>query len=142
MNPKPNIALRLASMLLDHIIMCFTVVPPIIIGSFFFTDKESAAAWGPYIQLFLFFLLVLYFLKDSFNGRSIAKRITKLQVINNTTGEVASVAKCFIRNIFIIIWPVEVVVSLFSPQRRIGDFVAGTKVKMYAAPVHEKPEEF
>lgn len=33
-----------------------------------------------------------------------------------------------LRNITLIIWPVEVVVSLINPGRRLGDFLAGTRV--------------
>lgn len=139
---KPSIALRLASMLLDHLIMCSALVLPILALNFFRTDKTGEDGWGAIIQLALILLVILYFLKDSFDGRSLAKRITKLQVIDNTTGETASVTKCFIRNVFIIMWPVEVLVSLFSPQRRIGDFVAGTKVVLYNVPALVKPEEY
>jgi uncharacterized RDD family membrane protein YckC len=87
-------------------------------------------------------MLIVYFLKDSFYGRSLAKRITKLQVVNNATGEPASIARGFIRNVFIIMWPVEVLVSLFNPQRRIGDYVAGTKVVTYVISAREKEEEY
>jgi uncharacterized RDD family membrane protein YckC len=39
-------------------------------------------------------------------------------------------------------WPVEVLVSLFNPQRRIGDYVAGTKVVTYVISAREKEEEY
>jgi uncharacterized RDD family membrane protein YckC len=129
-------------MLLDHIILCFVLVPPLIVLNFFYLDKVEADGWGPIIQLVLFLMLIVYFLKDSFYGRSLAKRITKLQVVNNATGEPASIARGFIRNVFIIMWPVEVLVSLFNPQRRIGDYVAGTKVVTYVISAREKEEEY
>ena len=43
------------------------------------------------------------------------------------TDTVASSLKCLIRNITIILWPIEVIVVLVSPSRRIGDFIAGTE---------------
>jgi hypothetical protein len=61
----------------------------------------------------------------------------KLQIVENKTGKVASPIKCFIRNIFIIIWPIEVIVTLINPSRRIGDLVAGTKVVPFK-PDHEQ----
>jgi uncharacterized RDD family membrane protein YckC len=70
----------------------------------------------------------LYFCKDCINGRSIAKRALKLQVVENKSGNVASPIRCFVRNIFCILWPIEVIVTLASPSRRIGDMVAGTRV--------------
>jgi uncharacterized RDD family membrane protein YckC len=82
-------------------------------------------------QLLFFGLMFVYFLKDSFNGRSLAKRMLQLQVVNHRTGKPATVLQCFIRNIFIIIWPVEVIFTFFQPERRIGDLVAGTRVAYY-----------
>jgi len=73
----------------------------------------------------------IYFCKDCINGRSIAKRILKLQLVDNITGQVASPLKCFLRNIFIAIWPVEVIVALINPSRRLGDRVAGTKLVVF-----------
>lgn len=129
-NSIPAIGLRLASMLLDHIFMCIILIVPIVVLNLLSSGQDDNGL-GPVVQLALVGLLVLYFLKDSFDGRSLAKRITKLRVVNNTTGETASAARCFVRNIFIIIWPIELLISVFSPQRRIGDFVAGTKVIVY-----------
>lgn len=76
--------------------------------------------------------LALYFCKDAIDGRSVGKRLTKLQVVDNKTGAVASPLQCFVRNIFCIIWPLEgLIVLLENPARRIGDRVAGTKVVFY-----------
>jgi len=73
------------------------------------------------------------------NGRSIAERILKLQVVNNSTGQVASPIKCFIRNLFIILWPIEAIVALKNTSTRIGDRVAGTKLVVFN-PTIEQPK--
>ena len=91
-----------------------------------------------YYQLALYF----FFCKDCINGRSIAKRVLKLQIIDNKTGESASALKCFIRNIFIIIWPVEGIVALINPSRRIGDYVAGTKLVPFDPSAEQKELNF
>ena len=44
------------------------------------------------------------------------------------------------RNIFCIIWPVEVIVTLINPSRRIGDQVSGTKVVFYEPSIFEQPK--
>jgi uncharacterized RDD family membrane protein YckC len=80
--------------------------------------------WG-YIALFG---LALYFCKDIFNGRSIAKRILNLQVVDNYTGKAASPLKCFVRNITCVLWPVEAIVAMANTSRRLGDRLAGTKL--------------
>ncbi len=70
----------------------------------------------------------IYFCKDCINGRSIAKRILKQQVVDNVTGTAASPLKCLVRNLFMVIWPVEVVMLLINPSRRPGDKVPGKSV--------------
>jgi len=144
---KVNAGIRLGSMVLDHFIMCAICmvffIPMMVstISDAIAVSHERNAFMnfsGPsfYIGLFGF---ALYFCKDSFNGRSLAKRITKLQVVDNTTGLAASPLQCFIRNTFCIIWPLEVLLVLVeNPARRIGDRVAGTKV-VYYDPAAEKP---
>lgn len=132
---KTNAGTRIGSMLLDHIAMTFIAmiffVPGMISG--FSTafevnhEQTSPDIFGglSYVGLIGF---ALYFCKDCINGRSIAKRALKLQVVDNKSGNVASPIKCFVRNIFCILWPIEVIVTLASPSRRIGDMVAGTRV--------------
>lgn len=132
---KINAGTRIGSMLLDHIAMTFIAmiffVPGMISG--FSTafeinhEQTSPDIFGglSYVGLIGF---ALYFCKDCINGRSIAKRALKLQVVENKSGNVASPIRCFIRNIFCILWPIEVIVTLVSPSRRIGDMVAGTRV--------------
>lgn len=143
-----NAGTRLGSMILDHFFMtmiCVLFFIPMMVKGFSeaFTisheQKDIGGFSGPllYIGLFGF---ALYFCKDCINGRSLAKRITKLQVVDNTTGQVASPLKCFVRNIFCVIWPVEVIVTLINPNRRIGDRVAGTKVIYYDPTVIEQPK--
>lgn len=143
-----NAGKRLASMVLDHIFMtmiCILFFIPMMIGTFsgaFVTSHEQngpAGFSGPtfYIGLFGF---ALYFCKDCFSGRSIAKRILKLQVVDIKTGQVASPLKCFVRNIFCIIWPIEIIVVLINPSRRIGDQVAGTEVVYYEPSLIEQPK--
>lgn len=137
---KPTIPLRLVSMFLDHFFTTFILTVScgiILIPMFIFYHDTSSDKLSeieiPMVITSLLFLIAFsfYFNKDIFNGRSIAKRILKLQIVDFKTREVASPVKCFIRNISLLIWPVEVVVTLFSPQRRIGDYMAGTQVEFY-----------
>ncbi|NVO32712.1 RDD family protein [Hymenobacter lapidiphilus] len=135
MEQKTNAGTRIGSMLLDHIAMTFIAmfffIPGIISGfSSAFEinhDQSDIDIFGglSYVGLFGF---ALYFCKDCINGRSFAKRALKLQVVENKSGNSASPIRCFVRNIFCILWPIEVIVTLASPSRRIGDLVAGTRV--------------
>jgi uncharacterized RDD family membrane protein YckC len=126
---KISVGLRLGTMLLDHAIICFIGIPPLIIyTSISGSDNSSIASIPPYPMILLF---VIYFCKDCIGGRSPAKRILKLAVLDNRTNNPASSFQSLVRNLFILIWPIEVIVVLFNQERRIADIVAGTKLSHY-----------
>jgi hypothetical protein len=95
--------------------------------------------WSGFWGHFALLGFAVFFCKDCINGRSPAKRILKLQVVDNVTGTAASPLQCFVRDLFMIIWPIEGIVALINPERRIGDRVAGTKLVVFD-PVVTQPE--
>jgi uncharacterized RDD family membrane protein YckC len=126
-------AKRLTAMLLDHIVMTVIAMLFSIPYSIYLisdTLNSNATHTETYKNLLYLplFALSLYFCKDCLNGQSFAKRKLKLQVVDNKTNEVASPIKCFIRDLFCILFPVEIIVALDNPYRRIGDIVAGTRL--------------
>ena len=131
---KINLPKRLASGILDHFIMTAVLTVLLIIvflltvfSELNVTHESSGHLDIKYLTIAFAFGINLYFMKDSVRGRSVGKRATNFQVLCNN-GSAASPLRCFIRDIFIIIWPVEFFVLLFSPSRRLGDIIAGTKV--------------
>lgn len=132
---KPSLGRRLASMFVDHFLNVIAIGVIAIIGVTVYmviggnTSEEAFST--DTVGVFALLLLSLYFNKDIFQGRSIAKRVLRFQVIVKRTGLPAKSVRCFIRNITIIIWPIEVLVIAISPSRRIGDFIAGTKVVLF-----------
>jgi uncharacterized RDD family membrane protein YckC len=135
-NKQISTGTRLGAMILDHFFMTMIAMVffiPRMISGFSEAFKVSHEQTNPnfmggafgYIGMFGF---ALYFCKDIINGRSIAKRILKLQVVDNSTGQPASPLKCFVRNLFCVLWPIEVIIALTNPERRLGDRVAGTKL--------------
>lgn len=146
-NKQISVGTRLGTMLLDHFFMTMIAMVffiPSMISGFSDAFKVSHEQRNPdfmggtlgYIGMFGF---ALYFCKDIFNGRSIAKRILNLQVVDNTTGQVASPLKCFIRNIFCVLWPIEVIVAMTNTNRRLGDRIAGTQLVKFD-PSLEQPK--
>ena len=138
-NKPISVGTRLGTMFLDHVIMTFIAMVfflPTMISGLSETLKVSheqidfnfMEGQKKYFGLIGF---ALYLCKDVINGRSISKRIFKLQVVDFKTGQVATPIKCFIRNIFCILWPVEVIVAMTNTGRRIGDKIAGTKLVQY-----------
>ena len=134
-------------MLLDHVFMTIIVMVfflPTLISDFSDafkisheqTDSKFMERPTVYIAMLGF---ALYFCKDIINGRSIAKRILKLQVVDNATGRVATPLQCFVRNIFCVLWPIEVIVAMRNRSGRLGDRVAGTRLVNYD-PALEQPK--
>ena len=81
------------------------------------------------ISLAAFNLMVLCILnKDYYSGQSVVHRLVGLQIVDNKTLEPANSIKCMLRNVTMPIWPVEGLFVLINPKRRLGDFIAGTKV--------------
>lgn len=142
-----NTSTRLGAMLLDHIIMCCIItlffLPQLIVNiadpEFTkVTHEQSSYDLFQEMSYFVFLGFALYFCKDAINGRSLAKRVLHLQVVDNKTGSAASPMQCFVRNIFCILWPIEVLTVFFNPTRRIGDKIAGTRVARFN-PEREQP---
>lgn len=80
-------------------------------------------------------LYSLFFCKDIFGSQSIGKRIFKLKVINTkidknddmvNTLELSSI-RLILRNLFIYIWPIEIIL-IISKTKRLGDLIVKTKV--------------
>lgn len=141
---KVTIGLRLSSMLIDHFAMTFIImfiVMPVFAISMFdaFNLNHEPSSFGIGGILFLFaFGVSAYFNKDIFNGRSPAKRILKMQVIDIKTGQAANPLKCLIRNLTIPLWPLEVFFVLINPKRRLGDKISGTRIEYVANPEKTK----
>lgn len=137
-----NTGTRIGTMVLDHFTMTFAIMifaaPGMvydIMQTFGNPDAQPKLFLGNYyMNIFAF---SLYFNKDIYLGRSIAKRIIKLQIVDIKTNKPANPIRCFVRNLTLILWPIEVIVGLINNERRIGDFIAGTKLTTYD-PEHHK----
>ena len=75
-------------------------------------------------------LVGIFLFKDAIDGRSIGKRLCKLQVVSQN-GEKASVFQLIIRGLFIALGPVELIYILTYPNMRIGDKIAKTEIVNY-----------
>ena len=144
---KVSVGTRLASMLLDHFMMSMIATIffiPMMIKTFAtalnISHEQTEIDLGGPLLYFSLLGFAIYFCKDTINGRSIGKRITQTQVLDNATGQVASPLKCFVRNIFCAIWPIEIRVTLINPSRRLGDQIAGTKIAPYDPSNVEQPK--
>lgn len=81
------------------------------------------------IRLFPLFGLCLFVLnKDFFNGQGIVNRFYGFQVVNCRTGLPADPLKCMVRNLTVPFLVFELPFTYINHERRIGDFLAGTKL--------------
>ena len=67
------------------------------------------------------------FFKDVCKGQSVGKRIYKIAVVSEN-GEPASLKQLILRNVILIVWPVEVCWVSIQGKPRLGDIWAKTKV--------------
>lgn len=71
---------------------------------------------------------VTAFNKDFFNGQSIVNRAWGYQVVDAKTLGTPTKFKCMLRNITGPVFPFELPFVLLNPERRLGDYIAGTKL--------------
>jgi uncharacterized RDD family membrane protein YckC len=115
-------AIRLKAMLCDHVILCAVYIPLFIgVTALRVRGGTDDDGWG------FGLLLGCYLNKDFFNGRSPAKRLLQLQVLD-ASGRPANELRCFLRNVTFFLWPLEVLVLLLGRRGRLGDALAGTQV--------------
>jgi uncharacterized RDD family membrane protein YckC len=124
---------RIRSALIDQIGLVITFAICSIVEELIFTHSEIQKN-NVYTAIILF---SIFLNKDIYFGKSIGKFFIGLRVVSIRTGKSASPIQCYVRNLFLLLWPIEVFILFFSPERRIGDMVAGTKVLDGAEIVNE-----
>ena len=133
-DPMRILGRRLNAMSMDFSLMVAIIFP---IAALFFIpyfiifeslDKvnELFPIWIGIIPFSIFSFFTIN--KDYYKAKSIAKRHFGYQVYDLKSNEPATELQCVIRNSTIIIWPLEVLVSMFNSHSRLGDLLAGTKL--------------
>jgi uncharacterized RDD family membrane protein YckC len=74
------------------------------------------------------FLYMGLFNKDFYSGQSVVHRLLGYQIVDNKTSRPADRLRCMLRNITAPLWMIEGIITLFSPNRRLGDIIAGTRI--------------
>jgi uncharacterized RDD family membrane protein YckC len=121
---------RIAAFIIDHLILTFLIVSIcfLTLGPDFIAQVDTSKMMA--FPLVLIFGFLLYFLKDSVKGISIGKWAMGIMVRDeNNPNQIPSIGRLFLRNLLIIIWPVEFIVLATSDQKkRLGDKIAKTIV--------------
>ena len=119
---------RIVAFLIDHFVMTFLMVSMVFIAHPNFMNEMSEM--GTTMLPIMIFGMVLYFAKDSIKGISVGKWIMGVMVRDeNNQNEIPSLGRLFLRNLFVVIFPIEFIVLATSEQKkRLGDIVAKTVV--------------
>jgi uncharacterized RDD family membrane protein YckC len=114
---------RLFMIMIDHFIMCMLAMGCVWLSIVFRPGTDLV------FNVSLVIAGLVYLNKDFFNAKSPAKRMFDYQVVkDDATQEKASRLQCFIRNLTVVIAPIEVVMTFISPEKRLGDYLTKTKV--------------
>ncbi|TDB65299.1 RDD family protein [Arundinibacter roseus] len=122
---------RIAAFIIDHFVMTFLMVSILFIAlGPNFMDENNPSKMMTTMLFVMIPGFILYFAKDSLKGISVGKWIMGIMVRDeNNQNETPSFGRLFLRNLFIVIWPVEFIVLATNDQKkRLGDKVAKTVV--------------
>lgn len=122
---------RIAAFLIDHFIVSFLAISIIflIIGPDFIDKNDFGLMKSSMIIVGIPFFIV-YFCKDLMNGISLGRWIIGIMVRDeNKSNEIPSKTRLIIRNLFLLIWPIELLVlAINDDKKRLGDKVVKTTV--------------
>ena len=107
------------------LLIAFIIFVPVHLTLFFIQRYGGGQHY--WFHLFDFPLSLL--IKDAYGQKSIGKHFMNVNIIDISTNQSASRLKRLIRNLTIIIAPLEFIFILINPSRRLGDLIAGTKLR-------------
>ncbi|WLE98915.1 MAG: RDD family protein [Candidatus Electrothrix communis] len=120
---------RIAAFVIDHFVMTFLIVSIffLTLGSNFMNENNMVKMTITMLAVMLPGFLV-YFGKDSIKGISLGRWIMGIMVRDeNNPKQIPSFGRLLIRNLFLVIWPIEFfVLALSQEKKRIGDKTAKT----------------
>ena len=112
---------RLVAAYIDNFLAAMLSIPVM----YLFYLHRSILTFIPLILVYMSLLII----KD-IPILHIGKRVFRYDVFDSRTGATATVRQRILRNVTLLIWPVEAIVLLLSPDgRRISDRLLKTEVK-------------
>ncbi|MCX7920569.1 MAG: RDD family protein [Clostridia bacterium] len=128
--PKASIIRRFAAFYIDILITSFiaTLVAFLAMGSKF--DSTNANTLFQSIFICILLGIILFICKDIYKGISIGRWLFRIVVRKaDDHSKAPSIHRLVIRNLLMLVWPIEFLTLLVSGQeRRIGDNLANTDV--------------
>ena len=124
---------RIVAFIIDILVVSFLMSGTVflILGPDFI-DENNFYKMSTIMTIVMIPVFILYFGKESIKGISLGKWIMGIMVrVETDVNSIPSFWKLFIRNVFLMIWPIEFFASVLDKsKRRIGDKVTNTVVLM------------
>jgi len=125
-----GITKRIIAFVIDFFVITFTFAAIMLVGiTVGLIDENDLNELNSFWFLRIL-IIISYFVKDSFKGISFGKWIMGIMIRDDSEQEsVPSFLILFIRNLYLILLPIELVVLIFSKnKKRLGDKYSGTIV--------------
>ena len=122
---------RIAAFLIDHFVMTFLlVVIVLLVMGTNIMETNNFGKMATKMLLSMLFGFFLYFAKDSVKGVSFGKWTMGIMVrTENNPTQIPSFGRLLIRNLLLIIWPIEfIILAASKSKKRLGDEFAKTIV--------------
>lgn len=111
---------RISCAMIDMVLSVSICLPLSFIAFFLNITVLKALSFSLFVSIFI--------CKDFVLGRSFGKKICNLEIVNNYGGGTPYLLQLIIRNLFFPVWPLECLMYIINPSRRLGDILCGTKV--------------
>ena len=121
---------RVLYFLLENLIIIFSLAIIFIIVVILLYYIGTALKNLPILTESLIYsiFISIYLNKDAINGQNILKKKFGFQVTNSFNDRPANPFKCTLRNVFIVLLPIDIFLLTINSDKRFGDYVARTKV--------------
>jgi uncharacterized RDD family membrane protein YckC len=119
---------RIFAFIIDHFVLTFITVFPL---TFFMMNEDMEGGFlFALFGILMIIAFIIYSLKDSIKGTSIGKWVIGIGVRDeHNRGDVPSIPRLFLRNLLLVIWPIEFIVLVTNKDKqRLGDKLANTVV--------------
>lgn len=116
---------RLRAALFDLLGLQILIIPGVLIISVS-NQSPILETLGGVIYYIVFGCFIA---KDVFKGGSLFKMNDGIKIVDNVSLEEPSPLRKVLRNsTLFVLMPIEILACLFSPQRRVGDYIVNTKI--------------
>lgn len=126
---KRAAAFMIDSYIISFIILAFVLACGVIISVY--EVKQGAFLIDHFELLIIGFMLFLIIVRDIPFGRSIGKRLLKMEIVRVDESRKPNIFMLFLRNVTIFIYPIEIIFYLFvfKGEKKIGDLISKTRIK-------------